>query len=358
MLKTIVRLGKNAYPVFIGKSLLEQAGVLLKRILMRKCRVAVVTDSNVGGLYGKKITSSLECAGFPVNLITLPSGEKTKSLKTVEKIYHALLSARLDRSSAVIGFGGGVIGDVAGFAASTFMRGIDFIQMPTSLLAQVDSSIGGKVAVNLPEGKNLIGSFYQPRLVIIDPALLKTLPELEFSNGMAEVIKIALIQSPRLIGFLRKCRAQILSREFVALAEMITQAVNLKARIVRKDEKEKNIRMILNYGHTIGHAIERHGGYRHGEAVALGMIYAGRIASRMKLASPWVIREQHNLLKLYELPVRLKKNLKTDDIIKNLRFDKKMLLGKTRLILLERLGKAVVADGIKESVIKSSIMEG
>ncbi|MBI4833828.1 MAG: 3-dehydroquinate synthase [Planctomycetes bacterium] len=358
MNKIIVRLGEKTYPVFIGEGLVEQAGMLLRRPLARRCRLAVVTDSNIGRLYGKKIRHSLERAGFSVNLITLPPGEKTKSLKTVEKIYHKLLSARLDRSSAVIGFGGGVIGDIAGFVASTFMRGIDFIQVPSSLLAQVDSGVGGKVAINLPEGKNLIGSFYQPRLVIIDPSLLKTLPGREFLNGMAEVIKIALIRSPRLAGFLEKHRSEILSQEISPLAEMIKQTVELKAGIVMKDEKEKNLRMILNYGHTIGHAIEHHGEYRHGEAIALGMMCAARIASRMKLASLLVIRKQQDLLKLYGLPVILKKSLKAPAIIKALRFDKKMLLGKTRFVLLERLGKAIVVDGIKEDVIKSSIKEG
>lgn len=382
MYKVVVRLDKNRCPVLIKAGLINQSGKLIYTSLKRSCRVAVVTDRNVGRLYGGVIIRSLKNAGFTPKIITVTAGEASKSFDKLNHLYKEFLSHRIERSSAIVALGGGVIGDLAGFAAATFMRGIDFIQISTSLLAQVDSSVGGKVAVNLPlpkevtqvgtasgsrskiswassfgKGKNLAGAFYQPRLVIIDPLVLKTLPKPEFINGMAEVIKIALIRSPALTAFLQNHVSEIIGLDISLLEKMIYQSVSLKTEIVQQDEREKRLRMILNYGHTIGHVIETLDRYRHGEAISIGMICAAYIARQMGLVKPDFVRQQSDLLAKYGLPVKLNKHTKLSVIISRLRFDKKARNGRTQFVLPLKIGRVIVSDRVNRLMIQNSLAQ-
>jgi len=352
-----VRLGERSYPILIGEGLFNQSGRLISKLLQPACRVAVVTDRNVGKLYAGSFNRQLVGAGFNPRIITLPGGESTKSSTYLNRLYNEFIAHRLERQSAVIALGGGVIGDIAGLAAATFMRGISFIQLPTSLLAQVDSSVGGKVAINLPQGKNLVGAFHQPELVIIDPLFLKTLPRPEFINGMTEVIKMALIRSTRLVRFLLQNNYKIIKLDNDCLAEMIYQALSIKARIVEADEKETGRRAVLNYGHTIGHVIELAGKYPHGKAIAFGMHYAALIARQMKLLNDRFVQQQDNLLKQYSLPVKLTKKIPAAEIIKRLRFDKKVKGGKVRFVLLKGIGKTVIVNNVTPAIIKKALSD-
>lgn len=355
-MKTVrVRLGERKYSILIGRGLLARSGHLIASLVKSKSRVAIVTDRNVAKLYLKPIKQALSRKGFNVKAVILPTGESIKSLPYLTRLHQQFLSHKMERSSLVIALGGGVIGDLVGFAAATFMRGIDFVQIPTSLLAQVDSSVGGKVAINMPQGKNLIGAFYQPRLVIIDPTVLKTLPRAEFTNGMAEVIKAAVIKSPTLFRFLKLHRDRIMNLNPKHLEEMIYQAVSIKAKVVEKDEREQGLRVILNYGHTIGHALEASGQYRahkHGQTVALGMTCAALIARQLKLIKEPFLIEQAQLLTAYGLPTRPERKLRTTQVLNRLRFDKKVLKGKIRFVLPRKVGQVIISDKVTPQMIR------
>src|SRR2546427_3260601 len=275
-----VNLGDRSYPIHVGEGILPRAGEFLSQAGLRG-KVAIVTNPTVAQLYLDAVHEALTDAGFEMIPILIPEGEEHKNLKTLASIYDRLITERLERNSCVMALGGGVVGDVAGFAAATYLRGIPYIQVPTTLLAQVDSSVGGKTGVNHQNGKNLIGAFYQPRLVLIDVEVLPTLPRREFVAGMAEVIKYGIIEDPHLFAFLEQNLAGFLALSSELVEEIIATSCAIKAKVVEKDEREEDYRSILNFGHTVGHALEAltgYGRFLHGEAVAVGMVQAASIS--------------------------------------------------------------------------------
>ena len=296
-----VALGPRSYHIRIASGLLSQVGKILRHEMGFHGKIALVTDRNVDRIYGARCARSLTAAGFHVEKIRLPSGEKTKSLRWVQTIVNRLVQKQFERSSLVLALGGGVIGDITGFAASIYARGLPFIQVPTTLIAQVDSSVGGKTGVNHPLGKNLIGTFYQPAAVLIDPETLSTLPKREFIAGLAEVIKYGMIEDRKLFRYLEEA-VPLLRKERVkteVLLHLIQRSCHIKAKVVGKDERETNRRRVLNYGHTIGHAFEVIGRYKtyiHGEAVAIGMILEAELAHYLGLCSSHVMKRQQVLI--------------------------------------------------------------
>ena len=286
MKEILVNLGKDSYNIIIDKCILNQVGTLISKVISPR-KAIIVTDKIVGPLYGNIVLDSLSECKFDVKLVSMELGEEQKSMAKAEELYEILFDHEMDRKSLIVALGGGVLGDLAGFVASTFMRGIPFVQIPTTLLAQVDSSIGGKVAVNHPRGKNMIGCFYQPKAVFIDTDTLKTLPKAEITAGMVEVIKYGMIKDAVFFEYIEKHFPAIMKLEPAVLEEIVYNSCRVKAHVVELDEKEEGLRAILNYGHTIGHALEAltlYKKYRHGEAVAVGMIYVTKIAMEMKLA--------------------------------------------------------------------------
>jgi 3-dehydroquinate synthase len=347
-----VDLGKSSYNIIIDKGILNQVGTLISKVI-NPSKAIVVTDKIVEPLYGNIVLNSLSECKFDVKLVSLEPGEEQKSLAKAEELYERLFDHKMDRKSLIVALGGGVLGDLAGFAASTFMRGIPFVQIPTTLLAQVDSSIGGKVAVNHPRGKNMIGSFYQPKAVFIDTDTLKTLPKVEITAGMVEVIKYGMIKDAVFFEYIEKHLPEILELDPAVLEEVIYNSCRVKAQVVELDEKEEGLRAILNYGHTIGHALEAltsYKKYRHGEAVAMGMIYATKIAMEMNLADDTVLKRQESLLK--KLGLRLKDNkLNPHEILRVLYQDKKTIGGKLRFVLPTRIGDVTITNESSDEVI-------
>lgn len=325
-------------------------------------RMILVSNPTVFAHYGDRALTSLRQAGFEVEPCLLPDGEQHKHLDSIQTIYDAALSHRLERSSTLVSLGGGVIGDMTGFAASTWLRGINFVQIPTSLLAMVDASIGGKTGVNHPQGKNLIGAFYQPRLVLLDPEVLSTLPEREFRAGMAEVVKYGIIWDEDLFSKLEahsslSCLADMSSE----LMQMILmRSCQAKADVVSQDEKEAGLRAILNYGHTIGHAIESLTGYtavNHGEAVAIGMVAAGKMAANMGLWDGGNGDRQDALLEKIALPTRAPAGLDPQAILDTLQTDKKVKAGKVRFILPTRIGEVMITDKVSSDDVLTALAE-
>lgn len=351
-MKTIrVNLAANSYNIYIDKKLLERVGDILIRE-KGPCKTLLITDSNVNKFYSNIVTQGLVRNKFDVKPVILKAGEDQKTLDTAFTLYDACFDHKLDRSSLIVALGGGVVGDISGFIASTFMRGIPFIQIPTSLLAQVDSSIGGKVAVNHPRGKNMIGSFYQPKAVFIDTDTLSTLPVAELVAGLVEVIKYGVIRDAELFEYIEKNLSDILLLDHNALLRIIATSCQIKANVVEEDEKETHLRAILNYGHTIGHAIEtltNYKEYRHGEAVAMGMLYASQVAVEMGLADHTVFDRQLSLIKKLELP--LYTGLKPESIIKSLYTDKKVISGKLRFVLPTKIGEVIISDRVTEDIL-------
>lgn len=298
-----VKLGKRSYPIYIGRGILKDIGRFVKEHFFGR-KIMVVTDSNVKNLYARKIQQSLENYGLEVYVEVIPAGESSKSLNQARLLYDAALNYRLDRTSAILALGGGVTGDLAGFVAATYMRGISFIQVPTSLLAQVDSSVGGKVAVNLEKAKNIVGAFYQPILVAIDPDTLSSLPEREFKEGLAEVIKYGIIKDAEFFRWLEQNNKKLKPGD-EKITYVIKKSCQIKGEIVSEDETEHGLRMILNFGHTVGHALEGASGYGtllHGEAVALGMILESKIALKRGLIDEGTFFSIENLI-TYCVPV-------------------------------------------------------
>lgn len=372
MASVSVRLGERSYIIAFEKSL-ERLSRELKRLDLGT-DVAVITNSKVKSLFGKRVGNSLKKSGLNVKFLLVPDSEKAKSLKEAMRLLASL--SKMDgkvprrrgkvppqrekgRRLCVVALGGGVVGDLGGFAASAYKRGIPYIQIPTTLLAQVDSSIGGKVAVDLPEGKNLVGSFYQPKLVYSDISFLKNLSGRDFISGLAEVIKYAVIKDTALFGYLERNRRKILGRDLRALLEIVRKCARIKAEIVSRDEREKrSIRTVLNYGHTIGHAIEAAQGYSnaysHGEAIGLGMIAAARISQRLGILSAKDLSRIEKLIGDFGLPVNLKKT-SVGKIMRSLSYDKKFIRGINRFVLPVRIGKVVIREGIPESMIREEI---
>jgi 3-dehydroquinate synthase len=355
--KIRVELGEKSYVVAAGSGILKDIGKNLERFEFGK-KIAIVSNPTVFSLYGAILSDSLADSGFEAVEIILPDGEEHKNLSSVERIYEKLLNARLDRKSALIALGGGVIGDITGFAASTYMRGIDFIQIPTTLLAQVDSSVGGKTGVNHPLGKNMIGTFWQPRLVWIDISLLHTLSKRDFLSGIAEIIKYGLIWDKDFFNFLEKRRESVLSLNPEDLIHMIKRSCEIKADVVSRDERETGLRAILNFGHTIGHALETATGYTkflHGEAVAIGMHAEAVLAHIFGLISPEEVSQLQLLIRKYGLPTAIPKDINIGEMFEAMKLDKKAVSGALRFILPERIGRVRIEDNITVEMIKEAI---
>ena len=339
-----VGLGARAYPIHIGEGLLARADLILPHLPQRK--VSVVTNTTVAALYLDKFSATLRGAGVEIVPVVLPDGEEHKNWQTLNAIFDALLSNRCERKSAIIALGGGVVGDLAGFAAASYQRGVPFIQVPTTLLAQVDSSVGGKTAINHPLGKNMIGAFYQPGMVLADTALLDTLPARELSAGLAEVIKYGLIMDLPFLGWLEANIGKLNERDPTALAYAVTRSCENKAAVVAADERETGERALLNLGHTFGHAIEAglgFGTWLHGEAVAAGTMLAGRLSERMGLLTDADVRRMADLFVRAGLPVEAP-SLGQDRYLELMGHDKKVENGKLRLVLLQSLGKAYMTS--------------
>lgn len=350
-----LQLKNDNYTVVVGSSLLDRTAALIEsKSDITSKKVAVVTDSNVAPLHGEKVTDSLASAGYDVTLIEVPAGEASKSMERVTDICRQMLRAGLDRKSFLVALGGGVVGDLAGFAAAVFQRGIPCVQIPTTIVSQVDSSVGGKTGVNAPEGKNLIGAFHQPRLVIADIDTLATLPDREFNEGFAEIIKHAAIRDADLLDLVEKRDA---IRE--NLVELVTRNIAIKADVVEADERETTgTRALLNFGHTIGHGIEAAGGYGrflHGEAISLGLIAATRLSADNSTLSEADADRLIDCLRLYELPVTLDDDIATADIISAMQRDKKFEFGEIRFVLLDKLGSAHVSKGMTPEMLASEI---
>lgn len=351
-----VKARAKEYPIFLGTDLLRKTGMILRKEGLTG-KALVVTNSKLSGLYLKPLVGSLEQAGFSHQVVIIPDGEEYKSLAQVEKVYDAAAAFRLERSSLLIALGGGVIGDLTGFAASTYLRGVKFIQIPTTLLAQVDSSVGGKVGVNHREGKNLIGAFYQPAIVITDLKVLDTLEGREFKSGLAEIIKAGLIGDPDLFRYLLTQSEKVKKRSTSALLEIIRKACLFKAQVVEEDEFELGRRAILNYGHTIGHALEvetGYGVYRHGEAVAIGMAGAALIGELVGISRPGVWEQTMELLKLYGLPVEIP-GIPAERLFGRMALDKKVKKGEIRWVLTPKLGEAVIKDKLPPEIILEAL---
>lgn len=337
-----VNLGPRSYQILIGAGLLEEIGLLLRQHHPATPRVALVTDSIVGKLYKEKIVNILTQAGFDPWVVEIPTGEEHKNLAWLAFLYDKLVEGRIERRSPLIALGGGVIGDLAGLAAATFQRGLPFIQIPTTLLAQVDSSVGGKTAINHPAGKNLIGVFYQPRLVVIDVDTLKTLPRREFVAGIAEVIKYGVILNPELFALLEEQLSSFLRLDPALLTAVVKTCCQLKALVVEEDETEGDYRAILNFGHTLGHAIENVTSYKrflHGEAVAIGMVFAAHLSSKRGHCNAQLKERLCRLLKKAGLPVTVPKELKDEYLLRSMAIDKKTSGGKIKFVCIEELGK-------------------
>jgi len=349
-----VQLGTSSYDILIESGVIEQVGDRLAEPLGTR-QVAVITDDHVRVHYAEPLQRSLEKAGHRASLITITPGEDQKTLRTAEKLYDRFFELRMDRYSVAIALGGGVVGDLAGFVAATFMRGIAYAQVPTTLVAQVDSSIGGKTGVDRPQGKNTVGAFHQPRAVFIDPSALRTLPEAEFSAGMAEVIKYGVIADAALFDQLESRVAEIRARTPEALEKIIQRCCEIKADVVQRDELDQDVRAILNFGHTFGHAIEAATGYRvyrHGEAVAIGMALACNLAVALGMFDREQATRVHNVLGMYGLP-RLPNHVDIDRAIRLLSHDKKSRGGRPRFILPTQIGQVVIRADVSEELVRS-----
>ncbi len=359
ILKTIkVALDTRSYPIEIGTGLLQKAGEKIGGLVKGR-QAAIITDSNVGPLYAGIVQQSLKQQGFQVTVIAIPAGEASKSWQNAEMILTVLLEKKFHRDACVIALGGGVVGDLAGFVASIYQRGIAFFQIPTSLLAQVDSSVGGKVAVNHALGKNMIGSFYQPRLVLIDMDTLQTLEQRHWQNGLAEVVKYGVIYDADFFCFLQQNASDILERKLEVSAEVIANCCRLKAEVVAQDEREGGVRAKLNYGHTIGHGLELAGhykGYLHGEAVAVGMVLAARYAAEQAMCDAAVEDEIRHLLEQFALPVSVDKRLSIDEVMDGMALDKKVQDGQFVFILPESIGNVTIIKGVQQQAIRALLL--
>lgn len=335
----IVNLGERSYPIIIRKGLMSETGKQIKKIFSGK-KIFILTDKNVNSHYGDKVKKSLEEEGYNVRLMALEPGERTKSFNTLPSVYNELLDFKLTRSDLIITLGGGVIGDLGGFAASTFLRGVKFVQMPTSLLAQVDSSVGGKVAVDLEKGKNLVGSFYHPKLVLIDPDVLNTLEDRFFKDGMGEVIKYGCIFDKEFFLFLKslKTKEEVMNN----IEKIVHKCCYLKKVVVENDERDTGERMLLNFGHTFGHAVEayyNYSTYSHGECVSIGMYEISKIAEAKGLSPMGTAEEIKEVLVQYGLPFEAEVN-EYDKILDTIALDKKNIDNALKVVLLKEIGKA------------------
>ncbi|CAO3304851.1 3-dehydroquinate synthase [Pseudomonas putida] len=349
-----VDLGERSYPIYIGEGLLDQPELLAPHIAGRQ--VAIVSNETVAPLYLERLSKAL--GAYSVLPVVLPDGEAHKNWETLQLIFDGLLTARHDRRTTVVALGGGVIGDMAGFAAACYQRGVDFIQVPTTLLSQVDSSVGGKTGINHPLGKNMVGAFYQPKAVLIDTTSLKTLPARELSAGLAEVIKYGLICDKPFLAWLEDNMQALRALDSAALTEAIRRSCAAKAAVVGADERESGLRATLNLGHTFGHAIETHMGYGvwlHGEAVAAGTVMALEMSMRLG----WIDQAERDrgirLLQDAGLPVVPPQEMTPAHFMEHMAVDKKVLDGRLRLVLLRQMGEAVVTDDYSKEILQATL---
>ncbi len=350
-----VELANRSYPIHIGRNLISDASLILP--YLKRKHVAIVTNTTVAPLYLDKLSQPLQAAGVTVIPIVLPDGEAYKNTETLNKIYDVLLQNRCERSTTLIALGGGVIGDLTGYAAATYLRGVPFIQIPTTLLSQVDSSVGGKTGINHPLGKNMIGAFYQPQLVLADIDTLQTLPAREFSAGMAEVIKYGLILDAEFFDWLEANMTSLMQLDEAALSYAIYRSCQNKADVVAKDEHEQGERALLNLGHTFGHAIENAMGYGvwlHGEAVAAGTMMAADLSRRMGWLTSDEVKRIFALLTAADLPLQAPK-LGIEKYLDLMQLDKKVADGQIRLVLQQGIGKAVITSDYDAEKLKQTL---
>src|SRR5438132_9736446 len=353
-----VALGPKSYAVVVERGVLATVGARL-RALGVGSRTALVTSASILRLYGKGVIESLEEAGFTVAVVDVPDGESAKTLAVAEAAWNALLGAGLDRTSTVLALGGGAVGDLAGFVAATYMRGVNFVQVPTTVLAQVDASIGGKTAIDHPNAKNLIGAFHQPRLVLVDPAVVRSLPEREYRSGVAEIVKHGIVLDADYFAEVERDAAALCARDLPVVERIIGGSCRLKASVVEPDERESELRHVLNYGHTIGHALEAATGYArfaHGEAVALGIVAEARLAGRLGVASPETVLRQERLLAAVGLPVRASA-IDADRVLAAMTRDQKARDGRVPFVLAPRIGAFQLTYDVDPDAIRAALRE-
>ena len=347
-----------SYEIRIGYKIIDRMSLIITKNF-KAGRYVLITDSCVGSIYAKQMIDSLKDVGLNINLIEFPAGESSKNINTALDIVGKLLELGADRSTMLIALGGGVVGDLVGFIASIYMRGIPYIQIPTTLIGQVDSSIGGKTAIDLPYGKNLLGTFYQPRAVFADLIFLETLPQKELNNGLAEIIKYGIIDDEKLFRLLEDNMDAVKSRDSVLLTKLVENCCRIKKSIVEIDEKEQGLRRLLNFGHTLGHAIEAVSQYTisHGEGVALGMIAAARISEKKKYLDTAQVKRIEEIILSAGLPVNIPRDFSADDIISRLAMDKKKKDDVVHFVLLKKIGMPFVNGGIANKLIYDVIEE-
>ncbi len=355
-----VDLGPRSYDILIGNNLLEHAAEYLRPLGIGR-RGVIISDDNVAGLYADPLRSALREQGYEADLLTVPAGEVSKSLRQAERLFERLPALQLDRGSFVLAVGGGVVGDLAGFVAAAYLRGIHLVQVPTTLLAQVDSSVGGKVGVNLPQGKNLVGAFHQPRLVLADIGTLRTLPERELRAGFAEVIKYGAIRDAAFFEWLEREGDRALKLDPAVLVELVKRCCAIKADVVSADERESGLRAILNFGHTIGHAMEAladYVGLLHGEAISMGMCCAGTLSQKHAGLSAADNERLRRLIAHSGLPTEPAGQLDLVQLKAAMKLDKKAQHGKLRFVLLKQLGETVLSEAVTDADIEEVLRVG
>jgi 3-dehydroquinate synthase len=356
--KIVVPLKERSYPIWIGEESLSALPSEAQRLKFGS-RCVIVTDSNVAPLFSDSLAQQFRSAGFDPLIYAFPAGESSKNLKIVEKGYAFFAQHRLERKSFVVALGGGVVGDLAGFLAATYLRGIGFLQAPTTLLAQVDSSVGGKVGVNLPSGKNLVGAFYQPGAVACDLSALRALPEREFRAGIAEIIKYGIIYDPALFDYLERNVQPLLARESSVVAHVVKCSCEIKGEVVGQDETEGGLRAILNYGHTIGHALEAISSYNvylHGEAISIGQVAASHLSAMQLGLNDESVQRIRNLFQAFGLPTELNlTSAKTEKLFQAMALDKKVSAGEVKFVLAERIGKVVWGQKVSRQQIELAL---
>ncbi|MBW2107925.1 MAG: 3-dehydroquinate synthase [Deltaproteobacteria bacterium] len=342
----------DSYDIFVGNGILDRLNTIGK-ILDDADRCVIVSDSIVGPLYGNRVAQNLSAGGLSVDMIEIPAGEASKAISVVLDVARRLAALKASRKTLLVALGGGVVGDLAGFVASTYMRSIPYVQIATSLIAQVDSSVGGKTGVDIPEGKNLIGTFYQPKAVFIDLSLLKTLPDKDLRNGLAEIIKYAIISDEAIFGVLERDKALVMKRDPGVMKDLISRCCEIKADIVQKDEKEGGLRRILNFGHTLGHALEAGSHYTltHGEAIAIGMIAAARISCRLGHLKNKSCARIEDLVRNYGLPTRFPAELNTGQILAHMAADKKAVGSRIHFVLIKDIARPFVTGDVPKEMI-------
>ena len=354
-----VSLGHRSYEIKVGGGLLPRLGAECAALKLGQ-RCAVITDANVGRHYAKAALKSLAASGFEPVLVTVPAGEKSKRIATVEKCFDELAKHRLERKSFIVALGGGVVGDLAGFVAATYLRGIPFVQVPTTLLAQVDSSVGGKTGVNLKAGKNLVGAFYQPRLVLCDLDTLKTLPRREYVSGLAEVIKYGVIYDEILFAQLERNLPKLLARDEKTLRDVVARCCEIKADVVGQDETESGLRAILNFGHTIGHAIENSSGYGkflHGEAISIGQVAAAKLSQKILGLPSGDVARIEKLFVQAGLPVKIKLDAaRRKKLFAAMLLDKKVSGGEVKFVLAQKIGKVLWGQKVPQGLIEEVLI--